>query len=84
MLLIAIAALSFSYYFVNVLDGAMIIKRLLWLDPAQRLKPFDCLTCLSVWTTLLFYFLPKYIIEPIALSFSVGLIAILLSKVKTK
>jgi hypothetical protein len=76
MFIITIAAFCFAYYFVKVLDGAMILKRIFRLKPNKRLKPFDCVQCLTVWSALAFYFMPIEFIQVIAVIFVAGFLSI--------
>jgi hypothetical protein len=56
LLIKILAAVSFAYYLVEVYGLGWKIKRMLKRD--GRVKPFDCLYCMSGWMGLLFYFLP--------------------------
>jgi hypothetical protein len=76
MFITTIAAFTFAYYFVKVLDGAMILKRIFRLNPSKRLKPFDCVQCLTVWSALAFYFMPIELIDVIAVIFGAGFLSI--------
>ena len=76
MFIITIAAFCFAYYFVNIFDGAIIIKRLFKLDPSKRLKPVDCVQCLTVWSAILFYFMPAELVQFIAVIFGAGFLSI--------
>jgi len=64
------AAFFFAYYFVNVAGVHMIIKRMIKRD--GRLKPFDCVNCLSVWIALLLFFMPINVSECIFIAFGAG------------
>ena len=76
MFINAIAAYFFAYYFVNIFDGAILIKRIFKINPTKRLKPFDCVQCLSVWSALLFLFLPCELVQCIAVLFGAGFLSI--------
>jgi hypothetical protein len=56
LLIKILAAVSFAYYLVEVYGLGWKIKRMLKRD--GRVKPFDCLYCLSGWMGLMLYFLP--------------------------
>lgn len=58
MITTMLAAFFFAYYFVNVAKIAYIIKKVWGIPFEKRMKPFDCVTCLSVWVAVLLYFLP--------------------------
>lgn len=75
MLITAIAGFCLAYYFVNVLQAPMRIKRAFKLPPAKRIKPFDCVQCLSVWLTVIIYFLPVQYQQFIAAIFLAGFIS---------
>lgn len=69
-----LTAYFFAYYFVNVAGVPMAIKKGFKLPPHKRLKPFDCVTCLSVWTATAFYFIPDPIINFLFVAFGAGFI----------
>ena len=73
--LIIVASISFSYYFINIAGIPSFIKRKLNFGRFQRLKPFDCLTCLSVWVSVILFFMPAIAPEFIATIFLSGIIA---------
>jgi len=72
MYVIAIAAFCLSYYLVNVVMWHIPLKRAL---KRQRVKPFDCVQCLSVWVAIILYFLPLDISVFLAITFGSGFIA---------
>jgi uncharacterized membrane protein len=74
-LIIIIASISFSYYFIHIAGIPFWIKRKLNYGRFQRLKPLDCLTCLSVWVALILFFMPVIAPEFIATIFLSGIIA---------
>ena len=76
MYIIPIAAFTFAYYFINVFNGHIILKRIFKIPLVKRLRPFDCIQCLTVWTALLFAFLPIHIVEIIGLIFIAGFLSI--------
>ena len=74
MYLIPVTAFLFAYYFVNVAGIPSAIKKGFGMMPHQRLKPFDCVTCLSFWTAFILYFLPTEISNFILITFAAGFI----------
>ena len=74
-LIIIIASISFAYYFIEIAGIPHAIKRKLNYGRFQRLKPLDCLTCLSVWVAVILFFLPAIAPEFIATIFLSGIIA---------
>lgn len=74
MFVITIASFCFAYYFVHVLQAPMRIKRVLKLPPAKRIKPFDCVQCLSVWVAVIIFFLPVEVSQIMAAAFGAGFI----------
>lgn len=72
---IAIAAFCTAYYIVNVLHLAMAYKKAFKLPADRRLKPFDCVQCLSVWMAVILYFLPIEISQALAVIFGAGFIS---------
>lgn len=75
MYLIPIAAFCMAYYTVNVLQLHMRIKRAWKLDPNKRIKPIDCVQCLSVWIAVILWFCPLSVVEFLAMAFSAGFIS---------
>lgn len=67
------AAFFLAYYFVNIAGMHMVIKRILKVP--GRLKPFDCVTCLSVWFGLAMYLLPDNAPVIIFSAFGAGILA---------
>lgn len=76
MYIITIAAFTFAYYFINVFNGHIILKRIFKIPLVKRLRPFDCIQCLTVWSALTFSFLPIHTVELIAVIFAAGFISI--------
>lgn len=70
-----LAAFLFAYYFVNVAMLPNTIKKYLQYPAYKRLKPFDCVTCLSVWVAVVLYFLPIQVSQFITIAFGAGFIA---------
>ena len=74
MYLIPVTAFLFAYYFVNVAGIPSAIKKGFGMMPHQRLKPFDCVTCLSVWSAITLYLLPTEITNFLFVIFCAGFI----------
>ena len=74
MLTIILAAFFFAYYFVNIAKIVYVIKKVWHIPFENRMKPFDCVTCLSVWSAVGFYFLPENIVIFICIIFGAGFI----------
>ena len=72
MLTIILAAFFFAYYFVEVARIIYVIKKVWKIPFEKRMKPFDCVTCLSVWTAVLLYFLPIDVSQFICVIFAAG------------
>jgi hypothetical protein len=72
MIFIPLAAFLFAYYFVNVAGIPQAIKKGFKMMPHQRLKPFDCVTCLSVWTAITLFMLPIQVTYFIGVTFGAG------------
>jgi len=84
---IIIAALVFSFYFIEVAGISDKLKQWLRFKPYQRLKPLDCFICLSVWVAAILYFAPVEVVNFVFICFSAGCIANLISlfnQIKTK
>ena len=69
-----LASFLFSYYFVNVAGIPQAVKKGFKMKWGARLKPFDCVTCLSVWVAVVLYFTPHQVSEFIAIIFGAGFI----------
>ena len=67
-----LAAFLFSYYFVNVAMIPNAIKKGFKMPRGARLKPFDCVTCLSVWVAAVLYFCPQVTSQILATLFGAG------------
>jgi hypothetical protein len=67
-----LAAFLFSYYFVNVAMIPNAIKKGFKMERGARLKPFDCVTCLSVWVAAILYFCPNVTSQILATLFGAG------------
>jgi hypothetical protein len=74
-LTIIIASISFAYYFIEIAGIPHAIKRKLNYGRFQRLKPLDCLTCLSVWVAVFLFFCPILTSQFLATIFISGIIA---------
>jgi hypothetical protein len=72
MIFIPLAAFLFAYYFVNVAGIPQAIKKGFKMMPHQRLKPFDCVTCLSVWTAVTLFMLPIEVTYFFGVTFGAG------------
>lgn len=68
------AAYFFSYYFVNVANVPTKLKQIFKLPVTKRIKPLDCVTCLSVWSAVILFFCPFAVIKFIAIIFGAGFI----------
>ena len=69
-----LGAFFFAYYFVNVAGIPSAIKKGFGMMPHQRIKPFDCVTCLSVWSAVVLYLLPTGVSEFLLVCFGAGFI----------
>ena len=76
MYIIPLAAFLFAYYFVNVAGIPSAVKKGFGMKPHQRIKPFDCVTCLSVWTSVALFFLPIELSQFLAIAFGAGYLGI--------
>lgn len=75
MYFIPIAAFCTAYYIVNVVQLHMAIKKAFRIDPVKRMKPVDCVQCLSVWLSVVLYFLPIGVSEALGIIFLTGFIS---------
>lgn len=76
MYIIPLAAFLFAYYFVNVAGIPSAVKKGFGMKPHQRIKPFDCVTCLSVWISVTLFFLPIELSQFLAIAFGAGYLGI--------
>lgn len=70
--LIIPTAYLIAYYFVNIAGIHLAIKKGFKIPAHKRLKPFDCVTCLSVWVAVALYFMPLLIIQFLFTIFASG------------
>lgn len=75
MIYIFIAAFCTAYYMVNVVQLHMAIKRAWQLDPVKRIKPIDCVQCLSVWFAVILFCLPVEVSQFLAVCFGAGFLS---------
>lgn len=80
MILSITAALLFSYYFIAIAGIPQTLKRWLKMKAHQRIKPIDCMTCLSAWMAIAFYFLPQIYTDISIVMFGAGYLG---SKINT-
>jgi hypothetical protein len=73
-MIVFLASFLFSYYFVNVAGIPSAIKKGFKFPIGKRLKPFDCVTCLSVWIAVILWFVPEVYVNFIATIFAAGFI----------
>lgn len=76
MYVIPLAAFLFSYYFVNVAGFPAAIKKGFNFAPGKRLKPLDCVTCLSVWVSVILLLLPLEVSNVTAVLFGAGFLGV--------
>lgn len=74
MYITILAAWLFAYYFVKVAMLPNKIKSYCNYPYTRRIKPFDCVTCLSVWSAAILYFLPIEISQFLVITFGAGFI----------
>lgn len=72
MYIYPLAAFLFAYYFVTVAGIPSAIKRA--IGHPGRLKPWDCVSCLSVWVCLILLCVPREVSVIIACLFGAGFI----------
>ena len=65
---IILASIAFTFYFIEM---ARIPDRL----PLIKRKPFNCVMCLSVWTSLALFFAPPIVTNIILVMFGTGVLA---------
>lgn len=74
MITIILAAFLFSYYFIEIALFPNAIKKALNIPYTKRIKPFDCVTCLSVWVSVVLWFAPESLTHFVATVFGAGFI----------
>jgi hypothetical protein len=74
MILNILAAILFSYYFIAIAGIPQAVKRIFKMKAGARLKPFDCMTCLSAWTALVLFFCPDVASQVGVVMFGAGYI----------
>lgn len=75
MIVKILASIFSAYYFINIAGIPNKIKQMFKFKPGQRLKPFDCIYCLSAWVGLSLYFLPNQVSEAMLIMFVSGYIS---------
>ena len=74
--IIPLGAWLFAYYFVNIARIPSAIKKGFGLMPHNRIKPFDCVTCLSVWSAVGLYLLPIQVTYFLIVAFGAGYLGV--------
>ena len=74
MYITILAAFLFAYYFVKVAKIVYLIKKVWGIPFERRIKPFDCVSCLSVWTAVILWFLPIELSQFLLIIFGAGFI----------
>ena len=69
---IVLASFFFSYYFVYIAGFPQLIKKKFKIKWTTRIKPFDCVTCLSVWVAVILFFTPEIYAQFLAVTFGAG------------
>lgn len=72
MFITIIAAFFTAYYFVNVGMFHIALKRVFKYPYGKRMKPIDCVQCLSVWLAVILYCLPPVYSVALAVFFGAG------------
>jgi len=65
---IILASIAFTFYFIEMAripDKVKILKR----------KPFNCIMCLSAWTSLLLFFAPVMVTNVVLVVFLAGILS---------
>lgn len=75
MLTIAIGSFSMAYYIVNIVMPANFIKKTLKIHHTRRLKPIDCVNCLTVWIAVAMWLIPFHWAQFLAVIFTAGFIS---------
>lgn len=79
-----ISSIELAFIIVEIVQFHLIVKRIFGIHKARRVKPFDCITCLSFWVCIGMLFVPYTIIDKIFIVTSATIIAYLLSSYITE
>ena len=74
MYITILAAFLTAYYCINVAKIIYIIKKVWQIPHEKRIKPFDCVTCLSVWLAVVLWFMPIGVSQFLTIIFAAGFI----------
>jgi hypothetical protein len=74
MYITILAAFLTAYYFVKVAKIVYVIKKVWGIPHEKRIKPFDCVTCLSVWLAVALWFMPIGVNQFLTIIFAAGFI----------
>jgi hypothetical protein len=72
---IILASYLFSHYFVNIANIPNWIKNVYDMPIHKRIKPLDCVVCLSVWVAAILYFVPNEVTHFILIIFAAGVLS---------
>lgn len=68
LIILIISAYCSAWCVVNIIDPSNFIKKLLKLNRTTRLKPIDCVQCLSFWFTFVLFLFPS--LAPVGYAFT--------------
>jgi len=74
MYIIPIAAFLTAYYLINIVMIDRAIKKAFEIPHTKRIKPLDCVTCLSVWIAIVLCITPLIVPQVLAFCFGAGFI----------
>jgi hypothetical protein len=70
-----LAAYFFAYNFVIINEFVKTIKKIFKINHTTRLKPIDCVYCLSCWTSLVLFCSPDIAANLMFVFFGTGYLA---------
>lgn len=80
LIIIILTAYFFALNFVVINQIPKTIKKILKIHHTKRLKPIDCVYCLSCWSALVLYFAPEQMVNCLFVFFTAGILSHILTK----
>lgn len=80
LIIIILTAYFFALNFITINAHPQTIKKILKINHTRRLKPIDCIYCLSCWTALGLYFVPEQVVNCLFVFFTTGIVAHIMTK----
>jgi hypothetical protein len=79
-----LTSILIAYILVEIVQLDRVVKKIFRINPDKRVKPFDCITCLSFWVCIGLLFVPSSIVKKMFIVTTTTFIASLVSSYITE